>query len=79
MNLAQLDDPRLRRRAMAASLQMLADTIERHTDGSRDLGVPPPRILTPRTCRDWAARVQAANAVPRAEPARPNATTQERR
>lgn len=62
MDARLLDDPRIRRRALAAHVSVLADTIQVDRDGSRDLGVLPPRILTPRTCREWADRLEAANA-----------------
>lgn len=62
MHPAMLDDKRIRRRALAAHVSVLADTIQGDRDGSRDLGVPPPKILTPRTCREWAERLEAANA-----------------
>lgn len=63
MDARMLDDPRIRRRALAAHVAILADTIQGDRDGSRDLGVSPPKILTPKTCREWAERLEAANAL----------------
>jgi hypothetical protein len=69
MHPAMLDDPRVRRRALAASASVLA---ERKRDvaasrrllreGCRELGVTPPWWLTPRTLRRLADDIQAANA-----------------
>lgn len=64
-----LDDPRIRRRALAASASVLA---QREHDaaasrrllreGCRALGVTPPARLTPATLQQLAADLQAANA-----------------
>lgn len=61
MDARLLDDPRIRRRALAAHAAMLALTLERDSEGSRDLHVDPPRVYTPRTCREWAERLEDAN------------------
>jgi hypothetical protein len=64
-----LDDPRFRRRALAASANVLA---EREQDiaaswrllreGCRELGVVPPSRRTPAALRQLADDIQAANA-----------------
>lgn len=56
-----LDDERIRRRALAARVNLMAQSLAEAKDGGRELGVPPPPILTPKTCREWAERLQAAN------------------
>ena len=61
MHPSLLDDERIRRRALAAHAATLARTLEIDSQGSRDLHVDPPRVYTPRTCREWAERLEDAN------------------
>ena len=70
MDARLLDDPRIRRRALAASATVLA---QREQDvaasrrllrqGCRDLGVTPPARLTPTALQRLAVDLEAANAM----------------
>ena len=62
MHLQDLEDPRIRRRALAAYAAIVAVSLERMRTGGRELGVPCPARVTPAALRRWAADLEHANA-----------------
>jgi hypothetical protein len=61
MNLQQMDDPKLRRRALAARAAQMASSLTELRAGSRALGVAYPARVTPAGLRRWAQDLERAN------------------
>jgi hypothetical protein len=61
VNLQQLNDPKVRRSAMAARAATMAISLKELRAGSRELGVAYPARVTPTSLRRWAEDLQRAN------------------